>query len=298
MKSKRIELELRPVKAIKNWQTRSLSYCGFNDMAGTVSDRQRLTLMMNEGTRLVEEAKKREMHLRLLGAIAFQFHCPKFSHLSMKLDRVLTDIDFAGYSKEKDTIMKMMKEFGYEDDPSVTALFGHKRLIWDNKSNGVHIDIFLDKLEMNHDIPFKDRLDLDALTISLADMLLEKMQIVQLNEKDFIDTIMLIREHTVGNNGNTPETIDAGYVAKLLASEWGFYYTVTTNLGKVQARLEHYGELSPEDREDVTRKIGELLKRIEDEPKSFSWKMRAKVGSKSKWYRDVEEVSDGVVPSI
>jgi len=259
-------------------------------MSGTVSDRQRLALMMSEGTRLVEEGKKRDVHLRLLGAIAFQFHCPKFSYLSAKLDRILTDVDFAGYSKEKDAMSKMMREFGYEDEPSVTALFGHKRLIWDNKSNGVHIDIFLDKLEMNHDIPFKDRLDLDGLTISLADLLLEKMQIVQLNEKDFIDTMMLIREHAIGKDGNTPETIDAGYIAKLLASEWGFYYTVTTNLGKVQARLEKYSELTAEDRDDITGKIRELLKRIEDEPKSFSWKMRAKVGQKSKWYRDVEEV--------
>ena len=260
-------------------------------MSGTVSDRQRLALMMSEGTRLVEEAKKRGLHFRLLGAIAFQFHCPKFSYLSAKLDRVLTDIDFAGYGKEKDAMAKMMKEFGYEDEPAITALFGHKRMIWDNKSNGVHIDIFLDMLEMNHDIPFKDRLDLDPLTISLADMLLEKMQIVHLNEKDFIDTMMLIREHAIGESGNKPETIDAGYIAKLLASEWGFYYTVTTNLGKVQGRLPQYSALSAEDRDDITLKIGELLKTIEKGPKSFSWKMRAKVGPKSKWYRDVEEVT-------
>jgi hypothetical protein len=259
-------------------------------MSGTVSDKERLALMMSEGTRLVEEAKKRGIHLRLLGAIAFQFQCPKFSYLSAKLDRVLTDIDFAGYGKERDATAKMMKEFGYQDEPSVTALFGHKRSIWDNKSNGIHIDVFLDKLEMNHDIPFKDRLDLDPLTISLADMFLEKMQIVQINEKDYIDTMMLIREHAIGEDGKTPESIDGGYIAKLLASEWGFYYTVTTNLGKVQNRLAQYTELSAEDRDDITTKIGKLLKLIEDEPKSFSWKMRAKVGPKSKWYREVEEV--------
>jgi hypothetical protein len=247
--------------------------------------------MIGEGTQLIEEAKKRDIHLRLLGAIAFQVHCPKFSYLSAKLERILTDIDFAAYGKEKDKVMKMMREFGYEDNPSVTALFGRNRLIWDNESKGIHIDVFLDKLEMNHDIPLKERLDLDELTISLADMVLEKMQIVQVNEKDYIDTIMLIREHAIGEDGRTPETIDAGHIAKLLASDWGFYYTVTTNLGKVQNRLAQYNDLTDEDRNDITMKIRELLKRIEDEPKSFSWKMRAKVGSKSKWYRDVEELA-------
>jgi len=259
-------------------------------MSGTVSDRQRLTTMLDEGKRIVEEATKRDLHLRLLGAIAFQFQCPKFSYLSTKLERVLTDIDFAGYGKETRDVSKLMRELGYEDEPSVTALVGHKRLIWDNKSKGIHVDIFLDKLEMNHDIPFKDRLDLDALTIPLVDLLLEKMQIVQINEKDYIDTMMLIREHAIGKNGSTPETIDEGYIAKLLAADWGFYYTVTTNLGKVQNRLAQYKELSDEDRQDITVKIGELLKSIEQETKSFSWKMRAKVGPKTKWYKDVEDV--------
>lgn len=179
-------------------------------MVSTVADPKRLALMMAEATKIITEAKKRQLHLRLLGAIAFQVHCPKFSFLSAKLNRILTDIDFAGYSKERVKVANMMREFGYQDEAGVTALFGHSRMIWDNKSNGLHVDVFLDKLEMNHDIPFENRLDLDQLTISLADMLLEKMQIVQITEKDYIDTMMLLREHSIDENGGAPETIDTG----------------------------------------------------------------------------------------
>ena len=163
-------------------------------------------------------------------------------------------------------------------------------MIWDNKSNGLHVDVFLDKLEMNHDIPFENRLDLDQLTIPLADMLLEKMQIVQITEKDYIDTMMLLREHSIDENG-TSETIDAAYIAKLLSKDWGFYYTVTMNLVNVQNRLPQYNDLSEEDREDITGKTRALIKRIEDEPKPVSWKLRSRVGPKSKWYRVVEDVS-------
>ena len=259
-------------------------------MASTVADPKRLALMIGEGTKIITEAKKRELHLRLLGAIAFQLQCPKFSFLSAKLNRILTDIDFAGYSKERVKVAKMMREFGYQDEPGVTALFGHRRMIWDNKSNGLHVDVFLDKLEMNHDIPFENRLDLDQLTIPLADMLLEKMQIVQITEKDYIDTMMLLREHSIDENG-TSETIDAAYIAKLLSKDWGFYYTVTMNLVNVQNRLPQYNDLSEEDREDITGKTRALIKRIEDEPKPVSWKLRSRVGPKSKWYRVVEDVS-------
>jgi hypothetical protein len=245
-------------------------------------------VMRAEGQRIVAEGTKRDLHLRLLGAIAFQAHCPKFSYLTGRLNRVLSDVDFAAYFSEASRVNGMMRELGYEDQPMVTALWGHRRTIWDNKSNGLHVDIFLDKLEMNHDIEFQNRLHIDPLTISLVDMLLEKMQIVHLEEKDMIDTTMLLREHDIGTAG--PETIDAGYIAKLLSNDWGFYYTCTTNLKKVGLKLATYQELTQEDRNDVGAKIEKLLRVIEDEPKAMRWKIRAKVGTSKKWYRDVEEV--------
>jgi len=245
-------------------------------------------MMKAEGERIVAEGARRDLHVRLLGAIAFQAHCPKFSFLTKRLNRVLSDVDFAAYYSESPRINVMMRELGYEDQPMVTALWGHTRTIWDNKSNGLHVDIFLDKLEMNHDVSFQNRLELDPLTIPLVDMLLEKMQIVHLEEKDMVDTTMLLREHDVGKAG--PETIDADYVAKLLSDDWGFYYTCTTNLKKVSDKLATYQELSQEDRDDVRRKIEKLLKIIEDQPKSMRWRLRARVGPSKKWYREVEEV--------
>jgi hypothetical protein len=251
---------------------------------------QREKLMKMEGEHVVAEAKKRNVHLRLLGAVAFQLHCPKFGNLTTKLSRVLSDIDFAGYSKERTSIEKMMRELGYADQRGMaTTLFGHRRMIWDNKSNGMHVDIFLDKLEMNHDVPFTDRLELEELTIPLADMLLEKMQIVNLNEKDIVDTIMLLREHSVGDAA--PETIDAGYIAKLLSTDWGFYYTVTMNLKKIQDRLVAYDQLQEEDRADISGKIQGLLRMIELEPKTTSWALKARLGTRRKWYRDVEDIN-------
>ena len=259
-------------------------------MESKESNAERAERMIAEAKRIIVQAKERDLHLRLLGAIAFQVQCPKFNFLSRKLNRILTDLDFAGYSKESSKIATMMRELGYVDEPTVTALFGHRRMIWDNASNGLHADIFFDKLEMNHDIPFANRLDLEEMTIPLSDMLLEKMQIVQINEKDVIDTIMLLREHEIGNS-NPQRVIDVDYISKLLSGDWGFYYTATTNLGKVKGRLPQFGELKDEDRADISGKIDGLLGRIENEPKALSWKLRARVGPKSKWYRDVEEVN-------
>jgi hypothetical protein len=76
----------------------------------------------------------------------------------------------------------------------------------------------------------------------------------------------------------------------MLSNDWGFYYTFTTNLKKVSARVGSCEELNQGDRDDVKAKVEKLLKIVEEEPKTLGWKMRAKIGTSKKWYRDVEEV--------
>jgi predicted SPOUT superfamily RNA methylase MTH1 len=113
------------------------------------------------------------------------------------------------------------------------------------------------------------------------------MQIVQLNEKDILDAIVIFREHDVGDSD--AETINSLHISELLADDWGFYYTVTTNLSKVKAALPKYDPVQAEDRADIEAKIDKLASAIEERPKSTKWKIRARVGPSAKWYRDVDE---------
>jgi len=138
-------------------------------------------------------------------------------------------------------------------------------------------------------IDFRKRLELDFPTISLADLMLEKLQIVRLTEKDMKDTIVLLRAHNVGKADG--ETIDSGYMAELGAKDWGLFYTMTTNLQKILGSLAGFAALQPQDRADVKSKIDSLLETIEKKDKSMQWKMRARIGTKRKWYNDVSEVS-------
>jgi HAMP domain-containing protein len=118
---------------------------------------------------------------------------------------------------------------------------------------------------------------------------LGKMQIVELNEKDAIDTMMLLREHEVGSSDG--ETINAGYIASLTACDWGLWRTLTMNLERVRRVAQNAEKLSPEDKVDIDSKIKKLRARIDEEPKSRGWRVRAQIGDKKKWYRDIEEVS-------
>ncbi|MFQ6080376.1 MAG: hypothetical protein ACE5OW_01755 [Candidatus Bathyarchaeia archaeon] len=239
--------------------------------------------------KIMEQAEEKGITLRVLGAIAFRIHCPKHKRLHYELGRELSDIDFAGYLRDIEKIEELFLGMGYQQDEMVKRLFGTKRRIFFHPDKSIHSDVFIDKLRFCHEIDFQNRLELDYPTIPLVDMLLEKMQIVQLTEKDIIDTIMLLREHEVGASDN--ETVNSEYLATLCSKDWGLWRTVTMNLEKTKNFLPQYDALQHEDRRDVEEKIEKLLSDIESKPKSLRWKMRAKIGDKVQWYRDVEEVT-------
>ena len=224
--------------------------------------------------------------LRIIGALAFHQHCPEFGYFQEKLNRVYTDIDFAGYAKQSKPIRDLFKAIGYDEDVEINSFHAEGgRLIFNHPQTHLHIDVFMDKLDFCHPIPWKGRLEVDELTIPLAELMLEKMQIVKINEKDIIDTIMLLLEHPVATDDDNP--INARRIAELCAGEWGLWRTTTMNLEKTRDYLPHL-DLTEEDKSVVTQRIDELLTAMNDYPKGTKWKLRARIGDKLKWYKTID----------
>jgi hypothetical protein len=245
----------------------------------------------SERTRILyalQDTPNQQIILRLIGALAFRTHCPQYGYLQDALKREFTDIDFASYPRYSRGIRNMLTELGYLEDKQVTQLFGDRRMLFHDPVFERHIDIFYNVLDFCHPISLTGRLEVEPLTLPLAELVLEKMQIVQINEKDQIDTIMLLREHPMGDSDQ--ETINAGLIAQTLANNWGFWRTVTGNLSLLEEALLRYHQLSEEDRNVVSKRIHELQDRIEKAPKSLMWKTRSRIGERVKWYKDVEEL--------
>jgi hypothetical protein len=241
-----------------------------------------------EADRLLALAREDGTVLRLLGAVAFARRCPNHAYLREQLGRHYTDIDFAAYGRQADQVRALFARAGYVEDPHVYVASEGTRLVAEHPGIGMHIDVFLDKLEFCHTVLWKGRLELDPETIPLAELLLQKMQIVEINEKDLIDTITLFLEFPLGDHDD--ETINIGRVAGLCGKDWGWWRTLTMNLDKVRQMAEHYEQLSDEETRRVADQVQAALDRIEAQPKSMTWKLRAKVGDRKKWYRDVGEL--------
>jgi hypothetical protein len=237
---------------------------------------------------ILDEANQRNITLRLVGALAFHIHCPAFNYIQKESQRYFTDVDFMAYVEQKSDIEKMFAEMGYREDPRIKTVPGLRRSIFFTRDHAWHSDVFYDVLDFSHEVNFKGRLKIDYPTISLVDLLLEKMQIVKINEKDVIDTIMLLLEHPFGEDDD--EMVNMRRVAGLCAADWGLWRTLTMNLDKVRQLAQAYPQLSRSEKAHIASQVDQAVARIEAEPKSLAWRLRARVGDRVKWYKDVEEV--------
>lgn len=244
---------------------------------------------VDEALNLVREAEEKGIRLRILGSIAYRLQCPQNLHLFQDTKRVLTDVDFGAEKKQNRAIREFLINRGYRPDEGIYMASEGSRHAYLHPETGLNVDVFADELYFCHRIPFKNRLELDKPTICTTDLLLEKMQIVEINLKDFKDTIVLMLEHPLSNQQAGTKAIDVDYVTDMMRQDWGFYYTFTTNLKRV---AEHFGEF-PSLREDqrtvIKNRIDTLLDVIESAPKTLGWKMRSKIGTRAKWYQEVSE---------
>lgn len=242
----------------------------------------------NELRTILKASEDAGILMRVIGSLAFQMHCPEFGYLQAAMGRAYTDIDFGAYSRQNKQITEMMTKMGYVENREVFIASEGERAIFDKPGTGLHVDVFYEKLDFCHAIYWKDRLEVDAPTIPLTELLLEKMQIVQINEKDIIDTIMLLLEHPLGDIDE--ETINIKLAAELCAKDWGLWRTTTMNLDKVKQLAHHYTQLTDKQKSKVEEQVDVILKRMNDEPKPLPWRIRDRVGDRVKWYKDVDEV--------
>jgi hypothetical protein len=251
-------------------------------------DRAEREKFETELKRILKASDAAGIILRVIGSLAFQMHCQKYGYLQAAMGRAYTDIDFAAYRRQTKEIQALMAGLGYHENREVFIVSEGDRAIFERPEVGLHIDVFYEKLDFSHVIHWEDRLEVDHPSIPLAEMLLEKMQIVQINEKDIIDTIMMLLEHPLGDEDH--ETINIERVAGLCCTDWGLWRTTTMNLDKVRQLAQGYEQLTGEQKELIDSQVKAALMRIDQEPKSLAWRLRARVGDRVKWYKDVDEV--------
>jgi hypothetical protein len=223
--------------------------------------------------------------LKLLGGLGVRVVCPDYPP-RLRRDQ---DIDFACLSKERKAVAAHLERVGCQGDRRFNNLNGDRQMYFTALS-GRPIDVMVDRLTMCHTLDFRPSFGRLPLTVDVVDLLLSKLQIVELNEKDARDIIQLLSCMPVGPAGSGPG-IDSDRFCQVVSSDWGWWRTVTRSLDKLPGLLGQHPHLAqPGMPFDPLEQAARLRKLADDAPKGMKWRMRASVGDKVRWYELPEEV--------
>ena len=241
---------------------------------------------MAEAMDLISTAREQGITVRLLGGMAVRVLCPDFPP---RPSAGLQDIDLASVTSARKPLQNFLVEQGHQPDKNFNALYGHKQLYFISALSGRPIDVLIDKLSMCHELEFKGRITRMPYTLDPLDVLLSKLQIVKLNDKDVRDIVYLLSAYPV-REGSETGTISLDLYRPIVGDDWGWWRTVTMNLEKLDALIAEKPELVPSGAtSDPAAQAAALAAAAEDVPKSRRWKMRARLGDRVRWYQDPEE---------
>ncbi|MHB1538285.1 MAG: hypothetical protein ACYCUM_11230 [Solirubrobacteraceae bacterium] len=243
---------------------------------------------MREAARaIVQGGRAAGLPVRLFGGLAIFERGSERSRAA--LGREYADVDLVAHRRGSRELRELLERERYEPERVFNATHGASRLLYHAPDRSFHIDVFLDRFEMSHKLDFSERLELDPMTLPAADLLLAKLQVAEVNRKDLSDAAMLLLDHELAEIDGEGR-LNASHLAGVLADDWGFTTTSLDNLGKLDALAPEL-PLERGERSLLSERTRSLRERIEREPKTRAWKLRAKIGRRKRWYELPEEVS-------
>jgi hypothetical protein len=241
--------------------------------------------LAREAVRLLAAAAQRDVPMRLLGGMGIRLRLGE--RLERCFQRTIDDLDFIAPRRSSHAVEALLAECGWEPERRFNALNGARRLLFHDPESEHKIDVFVEVFEMCHTLPLAERISVHQDTLPAAELLMTKLQVVSLNPKDRSDLYALLDGCEVAEHDDG--AINMNRVAQLTAADWGLHHTFELNFTRLRDGLAE-SSLAPEQQVRIERRIGVLASAIERTPKSRSWRMRARVGERKRWYEEPEEV--------
>ena len=186
---------------------------------------------------------------------------------------------------------RYLESRGYVTDRDLLIAMEGTRYSFRHADSGTELDVFVERLNFCHTIEIRSRLHQHPITLPVEELMLAKLQIIEMTMTDVMDVGVILATHRVGEGCDDPEAIDGTHIAKLLASDWGFHHTATRNLRRIAELIGDSASIdigAPENAQ-VHDGVQRLLAAIDAEPKSTRWRMRDKIGERKQWWQDVDE---------
>ena len=221
-----------------------------------------LTEHLEEALLLIKDARAAGIECRLVGSLAVFFYVGERFRLRPVPAK---DIDLVSVIDSRRELQTFLKKMSWILDDSL-LMFAEKRETYRSGDLSETLDVYYDEIDGNHAIDVKGRLDITFPAITLTDLLLTKLQRVQMRIQDCWDTCALLELD--------PQGVELKYFAAVLGSDWGLYTTVMDNL---------------EELEKVGGKTRLLQTIALSGKKSLRWRLRSLVGRRKRWWKVVSD---------
>jgi hypothetical protein len=230
-----------------------------------------------EAVRLISDASQHSIVLRALGSVGVKLHCDPVAIELANRGRRPKDIDLVTRKKDRSKIRRFFEAEGYETDRNMLVAMEGARYLFRNSASGIDIDVWVEVLDFCHRLDVSNRMGTGP-SLAIDDLLLSKLQIVELTPNDKLDVAAILQTHEIGVASHDTEVIDSNYVAGILADDWGFWRTATGNIEALKADLPA----------GPVHRLGQLEQRIEATPKTLRWRVRSRLGERAQWWQDVD----------
>jgi len=242
--------------------------------------------VQDEARRILGLARDQGITVRLIGGTAVAQHC--HGEQLPALRRSCADIDLVVRRADQRALRALLQAAGYQPDAMFNAIHGATRLLYDDRANGRQLDVFVGGFKMCHRLDLDDRLGLDQTTLTPADLLLTKLQVIEVNEKDLTDAASLLLWHEVADE-RSGDVVGIDRLIDVTSHDWGWFTTFTQNLRKVDSAAHDL--LPSESAAVVVARAERIARALSESPKSMRWKARARIGRRIPWYELPEEVA-------
>lgn len=231
---------------------------------------------------IADACTSEKVPVKALGGVAVMLRAP---HAPVAVRRIPGDLDVAVPQGAHRALERALGAAGMQPQRDFNLQRGTRRQIWWAEDAKGHVDVFLGRFDMCHALDLEPNFASDHPAISATDLLLTKLQVVQMSDKDVRDIVALLATHEIGGTA-VGDHIDDRRVADILGDDWGYYTTVSDNLVRLPEAAGRFGD---ELREVASTQGERLLGVLKGATKTRRFRARARIGRRKRWYRLPEE---------
>jgi hypothetical protein len=242
--------------------------------------------LFDELERVARRIREGGLLIRVSGGLAVHHWCPSSSREPYR--RSYTDLDLLVSGRVRAAVVDgFMSDLGYIPGREFNALHGQRQLYYADPANARHVDVFVECLCMCHVIRLGPRLELSGAAVNPSDLLLTKLQIVELDQKDIKDVLVLLCDKQLVSR---PTELDRVYLGKVWGSDWPLWRACRGSRARVAEDVGRIADTGERDR--AVRVLEDLNLLVRDCPKTAKWKARSIVGDRIRWYDLPEEIGE------